>query len=362
MSCVGDKVVAVWTDTRIMISGPDTWAAYWNLPLTDTRHLEPLNAGVYDSTQGLIWATAWKETEDLYRLQVARDSLFSDLVRDTILTSNVFNDSLAGLEGASLYFWRLKSYRAPGGVPEDSTSYSSPWVFALGAVDSDNDGIVDELDNCPGVQNPLQENADSDVFGDACDNCPQVTNHLQEDADGDGIGDLCEVCDIVPTQPGEFLIDTAWVRRFNGPLSLSDRSYAIGADDSGNVYVTGLSATAATGDDYTTLRYDSLGNLVWSSFYNSWGTTDEHSTDLDIDSDGNIVVTGYGGTEWAEIHTVKYAPIGDPPLWSRVYNGDRFRTTHEFGYVVRTDDAGFVYVGGLTAELEGGDGRTTILF
>jgi len=58
--------------------------------------------------------------------------------------------------------------------------------------DIDNDGISDLTDNCPNVYNPLQKNNDNDSFGDACDNCPFVDNPSQSDEDNDGIGDVCE--------------------------------------------------------------------------------------------------------------------------------------------------------------------------
>jgi hypothetical protein len=61
-------------------------------------------------------------------------------------------------------------------------------------ADTDNDGILDETDNCPLVFNPLQEDSDGDGVGDACDNCPSTVNPLQEDSDGDGVGDGCDNC------------------------------------------------------------------------------------------------------------------------------------------------------------------------
>ncbi len=44
--------------------------------------------------------------------------------------------------------------------------------------DCDNDGVAQELDNCPFVANPPQDNLDGDGLGDACD----------ADIDGDGVG------------------------------------------------------------------------------------------------------------------------------------------------------------------------------
>jgi VCBS repeat-containing protein len=93
-------------------------------------------------------------------------------------------------------------------------------------VDADQDGICDDVDNCPGSANPDQADRDGDGTGDACDNCPDdpnktepgacgcgvadtdsdndgtpdcndncpdVANTNQTDTDGDGIGDACDI-------------------------------------------------------------------------------------------------------------------------------------------------------------------------
>jgi hypothetical protein len=58
-------------------------------------------------------------------------------------------------------------------------------------LDHDSDGLVDEIDNCPSVANPYQEDLDDDGLGDVCDPCPPGSNH---DEDGDGILDGCDNC------------------------------------------------------------------------------------------------------------------------------------------------------------------------
>ena len=71
--------------------------------------------------------------------------------------------------------------------------------------DDDNDGVVDIDDNCPFVANPDQADNDGDGQGDACDsdddndgikdnedNCPLMANASQSDIDGDGLGDACD--------------------------------------------------------------------------------------------------------------------------------------------------------------------------
>lgn len=65
--------------------------------------------------------------------------------------------------------------------------------FAPQIEDADNDGIEDDLDNCPLTPNPDQLDSDNDGVGDVCDNCPDNFNPDQLDTDGDGIGDICDI-------------------------------------------------------------------------------------------------------------------------------------------------------------------------
>jgi hypothetical protein len=62
--------------------------------------------------------------------------------------------------------------------------------------DDDGDGVVDGLDNCPKIANPLQENLDQDGLGDACD----------DDQDGDHFTAAQGDCDdrVAGTYPGAF--------------------------------------------------------------------------------------------------------------------------------------------------------------
>ena len=73
------------------------------------------------------------------------------------------------------------------------------------ALDLDNDGLLNEVDNCPEDGNAGQEDFDGDGVGDVCDddvdgdgaandldNCPTDPNADQADTDGNGIGDICD--------------------------------------------------------------------------------------------------------------------------------------------------------------------------
>ena len=58
--------------------------------------------------------------------------------------------------------------------------------------DFDDDGIEDNYDNCPRVPNREQFDGDGDGRGDLCDNCRQIDNADQFDLDGDNKGDVCD--------------------------------------------------------------------------------------------------------------------------------------------------------------------------
>ena len=60
------------------------------------------------------------------------------------------------------------------------------------ALDNDQDGVPDDMDNCPSVANAGQANEDGDMFGDACDPCPIDADDAPTDSDGDGVADACD--------------------------------------------------------------------------------------------------------------------------------------------------------------------------
>jgi len=74
--------------------------------------------------------------------------------------------------------------------------------------DSDGDGVIDLVDNCPQAANADQQDQDGDGVGDLCDNCPSTFNRLQGDFDGNGAGDECQQpCRFGDLGKGPFYVD-----------------------------------------------------------------------------------------------------------------------------------------------------------
>lgn len=178
-----------------------------------------------------------------------------------------------------------------------------------------------------------------------------------------------------------FLINTnaqvarEWSTYFGGTgdegISVSDGT---ATDKFGNVYLasttTSTSSIASGGFQNThggglydafLVKFDSIGNLLWSTYYGSTG--DDRAAAVAVDSSGNVYLTGYtnsssgiasggyqnvfgGGTFDAFI--VKFNAAGSR-LWATYYGG----TAQDLGMGICTDITGNVYLAGSTQSTSG---------
>jgi len=142
--------------------------------------------------------------------------------------------------------------------------------------------------------------------------------------------------------------DTAWVRRYDGSGDTRDDAYALAVDGSGNVYVTGISFNeAGTEVDFVTLKYLPDGDTAWVRRYDVPGGGMDYARSIALDASGNVYVTGYSVGCWGnrDIVTIEYHPDGASG-WEARYagtgNGD------DDAFAVALDGSGDVYVTGYT--------------
>ena len=81
-----------------------------------------------------------------------------------------------------------------------------------------------------------------------------------------------------------------WVATYSSQDSIYNTATAIGVN--GFVYVTGYTYSFATNADFTTIKYDSLGNIVWVQSYNGLGNARDRAVAIGLDMYSNVYVTG----------------------------------------------------------------------
>ena len=141
-------------------------------------------------------------------------------------------------------------------------------------------------------------------------------------------------------------VSQEWINTYNSPTNGPDNPVAMTVDNSGNVYVTGVSSTSTTGRDIATIKYNSSGVEQWVARYDNGSGDDVKG--ITVDASGNVyiaasIVVNNSGVQ----ATVKYnssgveqwvallgVPVGSP---AGPGNGKS---------CIATDASGNVYVGG----------------
>jgi PKD repeat protein len=136
-----------------------------------------------------------------------------------------------------------------------------------------------------------------------------------------------------------------WATAYDDPNTISDMPVDLEVDSVGNVYVTGNCRSVWTNYDYTTVAYDSSGTQLWVAKYYNPGNNPDHVTAMAVDSLDNIYVTGYSwnsGTE-RDYATVAYDSSGNE-LWVARYNGPAYG--NDIAWDIDVNSMGTIYVTG----------------
>ncbi len=136
-----------------------------------------------------------------------------------------------------------------------------------------------------------------------------------------------------------------WVAFYNPLADSTDMSTDIALDSAGNVYVTGSSKNASGNFDYATLKYDNTGVRQWAARFDSEWHGADRANDVAVDAEGNVYVTGSSfrtGNE-EDFATIKYNGAG-VKQWNSRYNGPA--NGNDSAHRLVLDLAGNVYVTG----------------
>jgi hypothetical protein len=146
-----------------------------------------------------------------------------------------------------------------------------------------------------------------------------------------------------------------WAAVYDG--GLEDHAYAIEVDDQGNTTVVGsvfVDAYMGQHWDLQALSYDRRGRLRWSARWD--GFYEDRGTDVAIDDDGNVYVTGRTDTGSSfDVLTVKYRPNGKRE-WVKKW--DSPNGLNDTGVAIDVGADGNSYVAATTGGPGAGDATT----
>lgn len=151
--------------------------------------------------------------------------------------------------------------------------------------------------------------------------------------------------------------DTIWTRRFNGTANSYDAGTECELDAVGNLYVAGLTFTGAF-TDFCLLKYNAAnGNFIWSHNYPSPLGNKGEAYDCSLKG-SNIFINGYiyDGSAY-KLYTIKCNTSNGDTLWTRV-NNETLDSLQFINSGCAADDSGNVYVvGNCSNSIKGVYGR-----
>jgi hypothetical protein len=113
---------------------------------------------------------------------------------------------------------------------------------------------------------------------------------------------------------GAAQIQQAWVARYNnGITNGTNQAVKMALDSDGNIIVTGFSQNTNNQLGYVTIKYAPNGAQLWAARYDSTNSPAAMPTSMEVDSSNNVIVTG-------SALTLKYDSNGNQ-LWTAPYTG-----------------------------------------
>lgn len=145
-----------------------------------------------------------------------------------------------------------------------------------------------------------------------------------------------------------------WSKRSDGDDYAGANAVAL--DANGNVIITGISSgrrdtdggSISTGFDYYTVKYAAAtGATLWEK-RNAASDSDDESKSLAVDTNGNVVVTGYStnADSTRDVYTAAYAAADGALLWDNRTAGVGHDNSTSSGNSVKLDTEGNAFVSG----------------
>ncbi len=153
-----------------------------------------------------------------------------------------------------------------------------------------------------------------------------------------------------------------WSRHVNGSGSGDDYTSSIAAKSNGDVYVTGNAVITGGTRDIMTLRYTTDGTLQWTKYYGLTTGKNDFGNALGIDAAGNLIVVGqsFVNNNNSDLVSVKYNGTTGAQTWAAKYSGTY--GGHDIGNALVIDPDNYFYVTGSTERASNNTDYVTIKY
>lgn len=144
-----------------------------------------------------------------------------------------------------------------------------------------------------------------------------------------------------------------WNYTYNGAANDTDKMTDMRVDNSGIVYISGNTKTAANGYDIVTIKVDNSGLAGWVNTYNGTANSNDESRSIDFDKNGNVYVTGcvVNTVTGKDLFAIKYTSAGTQQ-WT--YSNSNSDSLKESGVIIKYDSLSSLIR--LAGDLKGGFG------
>jgi uncharacterized delta-60 repeat protein len=116
-----------------------------------------------------------------------------------------------------------------------------------------------------------------------------------------------------------------WGRFKGGTANQNDKAYAITIDEQDNIYTGGYTTNTSTGADFTLLKYNRNGDLLWTGMYDGPEHKDDIAVCLALSEENRVYLSGSSKNDTTEesedYMTVRFNPETGDSVWSRRYAG-----------------------------------------